>query len=204
MSENSGREVRLDALVNKLHSEGVKRGQAEAEKIREEARKEAETIRQNARNDAETALAQAKAKAEEFQENALASIRLAARDTTRALAHSVQELFDKAFKTTVAAELDQPEFVKDLILKLADSWAQGQAVSVEMHPNLGEKLLALAKTGVDRELDDGIEIRLNRSIANGFRIRRTGDQVAYDFTDEAVVEGLKLHLNAKITELLEP
>lgn len=204
MSDNSGREVRLDALVNKLHSEGVKRGRAEAEDILSAARKEAETIRRTARSDAEATIKEAKAKAEEFRENAVASIRLAARDTRLALANRVQELFDQAFKNAVGAELEQPEFVKDLILSLADRWAQGRPVSVDMHPRLGEKLLALAGSTLSRELANGIDIRLNRSIANGFRIRRQGDQVAYDFTDDAVVEALKLHLHAKLAELLEP
>ena len=72
-----------------------------------------------------------------------------------------------------------------------------------VRPDIGEKLLALSQSGAQGLLAEGIEIKLNRSIANGFRIRLEGDQVAYDFTDDSVVESLKIHLNPQLIDLLK-
>ena len=203
MSDSNDKEVRLDALVSKLHTEGVRRGEAEAGEIIRRAEEEAAEIRRKATEEAEAMVNAAKSQAEEFERNAVASIRIASRDTMLALNRGVRDLFERGFGRQLGKVLDEPTFLKELISALARDWAGGKGVTVSVRPELGEDLLKVAKSGLESILDEGIEIRLNRSITNGFRIRREGDQVAYDFSDESVVEALKVHLSPQLIELLE-
>ncbi|MCK5802248.1 MAG: hypothetical protein KAI66_05420 [Lentisphaeria bacterium] len=203
MTEDNTREISLEALVSKLHDEGVGKGQTEAARIIAEAEKKAEEICRGATDEAKALVKMAQAQAEEFQQNANASVKQAARDTMLALNRSVCDLFRKAFQQEAGTVLDSPEFLKGLILTLAEDWAKGKSIEVAVKPELGKQLLALSQTGVAGMLAEGIEIKQNRSITKGFRIRLEGDQVAYDFSDESIVESLKLHLNPQLIELLE-
>ncbi len=203
MVDKSGDEVRLDALVNKLHSEGVNKGKAEAERIIQDAKEEAEKILRAAQAEADDTIRSAEAQATKLEASATASVRQAARDTMLALTQNIRDLFTGAFQDQVGTVLDDPEYLRELIMSLVKEWAQGRPVSVATAPEMADKLLALAKTGVDGMLEDGVEIRLNRSITNGFRVRREGDQVAYDVSDASVTESFSAHLNPQLAKLLQ-
>ncbi|MBT3378185.1 MAG: hypothetical protein HN742_27180 [Lentisphaerae bacterium] len=203
MGENTGEEVRLDALVSRLHSEGVNKGKAEAEKILDDARQEAEQILQAAQTEADARIRSAEAEAAKLEQSATASVQQAARDTMLALTQNVRGLFMKAFREQTGDVLNDVEFLRELIMQLVQVWAGGEAVTVAVSPEMGQKLLALADTGVQNLLAEGVEIRLNRSITNGFRIRKDGDAVAYDVSDATVTESFSAYLNPQLTKLLQ-
>jgi len=203
MGENTGEEVRLDALVSRLHSEGVNKGKAEAEKILDDARLEAEQILRAARTEAEAKIKSAEAEATKLQQSATASVQQAARDTMLALTQNVRGLFTKALRGQTGDVLNDVDFLRELIMNLVRDWAEGKAVTVAVSPEMGQKLLALAETGVASMLAEGVEIRLNRTITNGFRIRKEGDEVAYDVSEATVTESFSAYLNPQLTKLLE-
>ncbi|MDT8389619.1 MAG: V-type ATP synthase subunit E family protein [Lentisphaeria bacterium] len=200
---NDSQETHLDALVDKLYAEGIEKANAEAEKIVTKAREEAAEIVKKAKAEGEKITEEGKKKAQTFEANAVASVKQASRDVVLELENSIRELFSKSFKKQAADSLNDPEFLKQLIADLAKAWAGGEDVSVLVNEDVAEKIMAAAKDGVVKELGDGVEIKAGRTITNGFRIRRAGDAVAFDFTDESVVEILKTQVNPQLADILE-
>lgn len=200
---NDNQETHLDALVDKLYAEGIEKANTEAEKIVTKAREEAAEILKKANEQGAKIIEDGKSQAESFQTNAVGSVKQASRDVLLELENSIRELFAKSFKTQAAASLNDPEFLKKLIADLVKAWAGGKDVSVMVNEAMVEKIMATAKDGVIKELGDGIEIKAGRNITNGFRIRREGEAVAFDFTDESVVEILKAQINPQLADTLE-
>lgn len=201
MSEDK-REMNLEALVSKLQKEGVDKANAEGNEIIKRAEEKAKSIREKAEKDADTMLAKARSEAEQFQKNAVSSVELAGRDLILSLKEKVKELFDNAFKTEIAGAMDDALLVS-LITKLVDQWAKGDAAKVELNRDDTDKLLKQVQAAVNSSFKDGIEIKQNRNIKNGFRISKKDNEVNYDFTNETIAEALKVHLNPKLAELIK-
>ena len=196
------KDMNLEALVSKLQTEGVDKANAEAEVILKKAEEKAELIRENARKEAEKTLEKAKTDAEKFQQNAVSSVELAGRDLLLSLKEKIKDLFDHAFKTEIAAQMDDT-LLAGLIASVVDNWAKGQTVDIQVNSEDVDKLLKQVQAAVNSSFKDSIEIKQNRNITNGFRISLTENGVNYDFTDATVAEALKVHLNPKLAELIK-
>lgn len=200
---NDNQETHLDALVDKLYAEGIEKANAEAEEIVSKAREQAAEIVKTAKDKSAKIVQEGEQEAETFQTNAVASVKQASRDVVLELENSIRELFAKSFKEQTADILNDGDFLKKLIADLVKAWAGDKDLSVMLNEDVVKKIMATAKDGVIKELGDGVEIKAGRNITNGFRIRRKGEAVAFDFTDESVVEILKAHINPQLADTLE-
>lgn len=195
-------DVKLESLIEKIKKEGVEEAQRTSDDIINKAKKKAAEIVEQAKSDAEKIISQGKVEAAKFKANAEADIKQAARNTELLLKEKINQLFDRVFKRQVGAQLD-PEFVKSLITKLVESWGKDSAAEVTVSAEDKTKLEALLFEGLSDEMKAGINLRISQELTKGFRISKKGDEVYYDFSDDAIAEVLKSLLNPNLKEILD-
>lgn len=194
--------VKLDSLIEKIKADGVDAAKIEADKILSSAKKEADSIVKKAEDKAEDFRKASEADAAAYQKNSEAAIQQAARDTVLVLKEKVATMFDNAFVAGIDEKLDA-DFTKELIVKLVESWAKGDDVQVLTSEIDTDKLLAEVRKSLKAGVKDSVDIKLDKKVSKGFRIGKKDGNLFYDFTDESILESLRLFLNPKIAELLK-
>jgi len=72
-----------------------------------------------------------------------------------------------------------------------------------LNKNDKSKLEALLFTGLKDELKQSITLKTSPDLTKGFRIGLKGEEVYYDFSDDAIAEILKSLINPKLKEILD-
>jgi V/A-type H+/Na+-transporting ATPase subunit E len=195
-------EVKLENLIKKIKEEGVGAADKKAAEILEKTRKEAEKILEKAEKDAEKIREEAKQDAEKMKSNAEASIQQAARDTMLSLKKEIRKMFDRLLLQKIDENLDE-KMLRDLIVKLTETWAKGKEVSVLAGKVDADELTSLVMKELKTEAKKGVEIKLDKKMSHGFRFGLKDDDLTYDFTDDALLESLRFFLSPKLAELLD-
>jgi V/A-type H+-transporting ATPase subunit E len=195
-------EVRLENLIEKIKSEGVDAANKEAAQIVTGAKKEAAAIIAQAQQEAGVIRSQAQRDAQQMQANAESSIGQAARDTVLKLKGEISGLFERALNARVGAEFDA-SFMKELITKVVQTLAQGKSVEVVAADVDSDKLLAQIQAALKDTVKGGVNLRLDKRMPYGFQVGLKDQNVYYDFSDESIMESMKLFLNQRLKELLK-
>lgn len=197
-------DVKLESLIEKIRKEGVEEAQKTATEIIDKAQQKATSIINQANAKSETIAKQAEANAQKLKSNTESSLKQAARDLVLALREQINKLFDKILKRKISEELS-PEYLKELILSLVSKWSpkDGEVIEVLVAKNEQEKLVDLIFSQIKKEARDRIELKVSSAVSKGFRIGIKGDSAYYDFTDESILESLKVFLNPAISAMLD-
>ncbi len=195
--------MNLDALVSKLQTEGVDKANAERSEIIKKAESQSDGIIKNAKEEAAKLKEKAQSDADQYQKNAVSSIELAGRDLILALKTQIKDLFNNAFKSEIEVEINKESLLQDVISALVNEWTQGKAIEIQINESKKDQLLKIIQTSVKKEFQEGVELKNSKNITNGFRIFIKDDVVNYDFTEETILEALKVNLNPEIVKLLD-
>ncbi len=195
-------EVKLENLIKKIKEEGVGVAEKKAAEILENARKEADKILKDGEKDAEKIREEAKKDAEKMKANAEASIQQAARDTLLSLKKEIRKMFDRLLVQKIDESMDE-KLLRDLIVKLVETWAKGKEITVLAGKVDVDKLTSLVMKELKAEAKKGVDIKLDKKMSKGFRFGLKDSDLTYDFTDEALMEALSYFLSPKLTELLQ-
>jgi V/A-type H+/Na+-transporting ATPase subunit E len=195
-------DVKLDGLIEKIRAEAVEEGKRRAEEIVAAGRREAASIVEEAKREAERLVAEAERRGADFRRNAESAVQQAARDVELQLKERITALFDRVLKTKVG-EVMGPEFLKELILKMAGGLSADKGVNVILGAAEVEKLKNLLQAGTREELHRPVVLRAGNVTAGGFRIGIEGEDVYYDFTTESVAEALRSFLNPALKNILD-
>ncbi len=186
----------LDALLNKIRSEGVDAAKAEAAEIVAKAKAEAAEIVAKAKAEADAAAARAKAEAERAAQGAEATIRQAARDVLLKLGQDVTALLERTLGGAVDAALQPGPLVERLVSEAVSAYIKGSEGELVAGPELTAALKAsLAAQGEAMVVTDP-------QMGTGFRVRLSGGRVEHDFSGEAVTAALAALLRPQLAELL--
>ncbi len=93
-------------------------------------------------------------------------------------------------------------WLKKIIVDIANNWVKDKDLDVVVNGVDVDKLQKMVTEQVRNELKKSVEIKLDKKISHGFRIGIKGEDMHYDFTDESILDTLKLYLNPKLNELL--
>tara|TARA_B100000315_G_C14402284_1_gene507033 strand:+ start:34 stop:642 length:609 start_codon:yes stop_codon:yes gene_type:complete len=197
-------EVKLESLIEKIKKDGIEEAEKSSEAIIQRAREKASLIRGEANLEAKKITEKAKQDAQRLKNNTESSLRQAARDLVLALRGEISGLFGKILKKKVSSSLE-PDFIKELIIKIINTWSPNKGAIVEISVSQGdkEKLETLILSGLKDQVKETIEVKVNKALDKGFRIGLKGENIQYDFTDESILEALKEFLNPAIAEMLE-
>lgn len=186
----------LDALLDKIRSEGVDTAKREAAEIVAKAKDEAAKIVTKAKDEAAAETARAKADAERFAAGAEATIRQAARDVLLKLGQDVSALLERTLGGAVDETLAKDDVVGKLAEEAVAAYLKTGEATVVCAPGLAEALKArLAKRGT-------VTVVTDAQMGTGFKVRLDGGRVEHDFSGEAVREALAALLRPQLAKLL--
>ncbi|MCX6559454.1 MAG: hypothetical protein NTZ26_02965 [Candidatus Aminicenantes bacterium] len=195
-------DAELGKLIEKLKSEGVEEGRRIGREKTEAAEKAAAAILDEARSKAADILQLAENQAEMFRVKSETAVQQAARDIRLLLKARIMELFERAFKTEIAAAL-RPELVRDLILKVVEDWSEGGGIELSVADQDLTAIKGLLGNGLQKLVEDGVVLKTGASLRHGFRVALKGRDVFVDFTDETLGEALFSLLKPQLRALLD-
>tara|TARA_R110002072_G_scaffold284006_1_gene447801 strand:- start:20703 stop:21332 length:630 start_codon:yes stop_codon:yes gene_type:complete len=196
-------ETGVSELIDRLKSEGVAEGQQQADAILSAAKDEAAAIVEAAQAEAEKIEATARDEAERTRTNGTQALKLASRDAAIQLREQLEQEFHGWISRIVDQPLSDPEFLGQLIRDMAsDAATDASRIDVSVAEQHAAALDQFTQSQTAEMLRDGVEIRADRSIENGFRFKVDGSNVEINFTDEAVTAATMRLLAPKFRQLI--
>lgn len=209
----------VQELIDKLKNLGVGEGQKQADQIINEAHNKASRILTQAQTEADKLLSEGRYKLEVERKSSHEAIKTAFRDTELALRSKVREAFSAHLKRLVSLELEDKNFIKQLVLVIAglktDEIGASQ-VEVLLPSTLfetdendthlsteGKKRMQHLVLGItDEMLREGIELKSSTDFKAGIKVRLTGKDIELDLTDEAFSDLLLKYLLPRYREIV--
>ncbi|WP_271946232.1 hypothetical protein [Ruegeria faecimaris] len=211
----------VDALIDKLRSDGVAAGQADADKLRAEAKAEAAKILADAKRDVDEYRKKARAEADNYRTAGEEALNTAMRDAVLTMKAGLTDRFRKDVERLVTQEMTDPELLKQMILEVvgraaSDARLEGPA-QVILPPSVATQddikqnaddiqsgKLTRYVLGLTAEmLKEQVELHSADDTQNGIRIRADEQGVVLDLTDKAVASLLMEHLQPRFRAVLE-
>lgn len=210
----------VQELVNKLVNQGVNEGQRQAEQVIKEAHKKASQMITQAQAEADKLLSDARHKLEVERKSVHEAIKTAFRDTEIALRSKVRDAFSAHLKRLVSLQLEDKDFIKELVLAIASvktpEMAQGSPIEVLLPSKIfetDENGMHLSKEGkkrmqhlvlgiTDGMLREGIELKSSTDVRGGIKVRLTGKDIELDLSNEAFTDLLLKYLLPRYREIV--
>lgn len=211
----------VDALIEKLRSDGVAAGRAEAERLTAEAERRAAEILAAARAEADAARDEAKREAERFRAAGEEALKIAMRDAVMMMKSDLMAQLEADFQRMVSSLVADPEMLKRMILELVgaarDATGAGEDTAVILPARLvsgdpasegpeeiqsgplTEFALGLAQDMLKR----GVTFYADETLGVGLRARVDGKDLTIDLSDEAIAALLMRHLQPRFRAILE-
>lgn len=197
----------IQAFVEKLQTDGVKAGQAEAERIRAEAKQLAGQTIAEAQTQAEQIIADAEEQRERVRSRSETELRLAARDAVVRLRDTLGRAMRDVLSAGVGQQLDDAEFLQELLGNLVSEYVKAdiagtRAIRINVSKEMQQKLAGWA-IGTVRAMHDarGPLVDLHGTLASaGFEY--TIAEGTTEITVESVVNILSDLVSAQVREIL--
>ena len=211
----------VEALIQRLRDQGVEAGKTARDEIVAKAEKEATRIVKEAREKADKLIEDARSEAASIRSAGEDALRIAGRDSVLRMRETVTTYFEDRVKRLASTELEDPEFIRKLIIEVAkkvhDEAAVDEAENIEVllpkevvgikelreNPDqLEGKLSQYAKAIASATWRDGVVVKTMETGGRGIRVRLLDDDLDIDLTDEAIAELLLKHLQPRFRALL--
>jgi len=148
---------KIQELTEKILREGVEKGQAEADRIIQQAQQQAEQILQAARQQAQEITTQAQKKAGETAANTRSELKMYTSQAMSALKSEVTNvLTDSVVKEAVAGMTASPDFLGKFAVAMAEKWSTDEPVVISSSE--AESLKAYFAAKAKALLDKGVTI----------------------------------------------
>lgn len=198
-------DVQLQELIDKIKKDGVAEAEKEAANIIEQAQKKSDSIIEEAQSKAADIIKNAKSETERMEKSSEEAIAQAGRNMLL------------SFKDSLIAELDliikaetEKAMSKDVLAKLIPqtvlNWSKDTNAS-ELSVLLSEKdlkdLQDAFTTELKEQINKGLEIKPDKTIAAGFRIGVKNGAAFYDFSAESLSQMFAAYLNPKISAIMK-
>lgn len=195
----------LQGLLDRITEEGLKKAELERDDVLRKAKTEAKRRVDEARAESEKLLAEAKRESALLAETTRLALKQAARDVLLSLGAQLQERMRAVLKAAVGEALT-PEGMASIIVEMAKAYAKDHGAVESVALRLGrrdraateERLLALLKA----DLAAKPEVRPVPDGDAGFKLAFNGEDVVYDFSDQALAEALATFLSPKLAALV--
>ncbi|NMA43631.1 MAG: hypothetical protein GX946_09655 [Oligosphaeraceae bacterium] len=195
----------LQALLQKIDEEGLKKTEAKSARLLAQAEQEAEAIVEQARAQGTEIIEAARREAELLRQNSEQALRQAARNVLLDLRRALEERLRQAVESLVQASLPSDQLAK-VIATLCTAYLSGDGKEDRLEILLPEpqykELEAAVNAALAADLRQNCELSPSRAISGGFKLVFKGKDVLYDFTDKALAETMAAYLSPKITGIL--
>ncbi|MEM8955746.1 MAG: hypothetical protein AAGD22_16450 [Verrucomicrobiota bacterium] len=207
-------------LIDRIRGEGVKAGEEEAERILREAESKAATIVAEAKSEAAQSLSDARSKIDSEKNAAEESLKLAARDTIKELGENVREAFNRQLRRLISAELEDRNFLREVILALAgqtaDETLKDKAVEILLSQHSSpaaagsdsgdeeaeERIRKFILSVSGETLREGIEFKIDPQLEKGVSVRIVDEELQIDLNETTISGFLVRQLLPRYRRLL--
>ncbi len=168
-------EDKLQALTDKLYSEGLKKGEEEAKEKVAKAEEEAAAIIKKAREEAAAIIATAQKEAAELTRNNESEVKLSAQKMIAQIKEQIVNLITaKTIGSATGAALDDPAVMGELIVSAAAAFAADPTAAADLTVLLPaakkEKLESALKVSLKKLMDGGLKLEFAEGLKGGFTI----------------------------------
>lgn len=192
---------KIQELTEKIYREGVEKGQAEADRIVQEAKDAAAKIIADARQKAAEIEADGKKAAEEMETNTKNELKLY---TAQSLSALKSEVANVLTATTVGQAVDKLVTDKDFLCKftvaLAGKWAEDEPIVIESAD--ADALKAYFAKEAKEILDKGVSIEKVNGRAALFTIQPVDGSYKVSFGKEEFEDYFKSFLRPQLVQML--
>lgn len=192
---------KLEQLTQKLLSEGVERGQAEADKIIAAAKEQAAQIVAAAQQQAQDAAAQAAKDNAALKQNTISELKMAAAQAVGALKTEIANLVSQqAVSAAVENATAEKGFLQKFIVKLAENWGADEPLLIQADD--ADALKAVFAKQAKKLLDKGITIEQVSGRRNTFTIGPADGAYKVSFGEEEFVQYFQDFLRPQLIDML--
>lgn len=193
--------TKLQELTDKIYQEGVEKGNAEAQKIIDNAQSQADSIIAEAQSQAEKIIADAQSKSEELSKNTQSELRLFAQQSVNALKTEITDLInDKIVSDSVKAAASDKNFMQKIILTLVQEWVKNDKLTIETKD--ADALTAYFMSNAKEVLNNGLEIKQVNGMNTDFAIVSKDKSYKITFGEDELTAYFKEFLRPKLVEML--
>jgi V/A-type H+-transporting ATPase subunit E len=212
----------VQALIDRLKTEGVAAGQSEAEAILEGARQKANKLVADAEAEAETIVSKAHTEAQKEKAATQDSLKIAARDLVLDLRNDLGTRIQQEAGRLIAETLADEVFLQKLIIAMAGKAKEAAAITAsdKMEIVLPDKIVTFEELKQSPEaVEPGTLTHFVIALAgevlrkgvtfssgsgfDGIKIKLTDRDVSIDLTEEAIAGLLTKHLQPRLRAIME-
>jgi V/A-type H+/Na+-transporting ATPase subunit E len=211
----------VEALIERLRTEGVGSGRVEAEKIVKDARAEAQTILSKAKEEADQIVSRARIEAANLEKAGRQALEVAARDTVLDLKNGLAQRAAREVRNLVGEEVQRQEILEKLILEVAGQAREKIIGDGAVEILLPEKVVSLDDIAKDpahlqasplgrfaslvarNMLQQGVTLTGSPNVKAGIKVRLTDKGFELDLSDKGIADILLQHLQPRFRALLE-
>lgn len=191
----------LEALTQKLLSEGVAKGQAEADRLIAEAKAQAEQIITDAQAQAADIAAQAKKDAATLDKNTRSELRMVNAQALGALKTEIANVVcAAAVEKAVGNAIGEKDFLQKFIVKLAENWGSSDGLVIETGD--AAALKGVFAKQAKKLLDKGVKIEQVNGLKANFSIGPADGAYKVNFGEEEFEAYFKSFLRPQLIEML--
>ncbi len=174
-------ELQIQNLVSSIRKEGIEAANKEAEAIIAEAKKKADSIVADAKAEAQQHKDASEKEINILRDSAIVNAEQAKRDAVLAFKTEIQGEFEKILAADVRKELSGEGLGKLIRAALAGEDISKYAAEVS-------EVSDALKAELAGEIKNGLEIRPNKSVQQGFRLAAKDGSGYFDCSDEGIME----------------
>jgi V/A-type H+-transporting ATPase subunit E len=195
----------LQALLNRITEEGLKKAEAERLVIVGKAAAEAKRLVAEATATAAKLVEEGQREATLLREKGEQSLRQAARDVLLSLRGQLEKRLTEVAKNVAGSALDagaMAAILADMTRRFAESGGREQRLEVLLNPaQIGALEQALGQA-LAADLRARVDLSPVPSVKAGFRLRLSGADVVYDFSDDALAAAISAFLSPKLVAIV--
>ena len=213
----------IDALVERLRTEGIEAALKESQKIIDKAKQEAQQIVGNAKAKAAEELQQAQAQIHLEKRAATDALQIAYRDLVLEIKSHLLNRFTDDVERLVRATVDDPNFLQQLVLAAVGRIVNDADIpeAAEIEIALPEQVLNIDAITRDPEsashgpladfvfslqgkiLREGVTFAAENSTTAGITLRLKNEGIEVQLTDKAIADLLLTYLNPRFRAVLD-
>lgn len=194
-------ESKIQELTDKLLSEGVEKGKAEAEKIVSAAKDESAKIIADAKTQAESIVAMAKKEADALNANTKSELKMYAGQALGSLKTEVANvLTDSSVNEVVKQTVADKAFMNQFILKLAEKWGAQEDIVISTEDAASLKAVFASKA--KSLLDKGVKIKGVHGQEALFTVEPADGSYKVKFGEKEFEDYFKSFLRPQLVDIL--
>ena len=195
----------LQALLDRITEQELKKVDAEREQILSQAKNEAAEIVRNAKSEAEALVSAARQEATLFAQKGEEALRQASRDVLLALRTELEKRVTATVEALMRDNLAGDHLagvIATLVTQFVDRQGETDQIQLLVSPAELATLEKAVKSRLAEDLRQNCELAPSASVAGGFKLVFKNSGVMYDFTDQALAEAVAAYLSPQISAKL--